>query len=187
MGSIFLSLHFYAPSIASEHTHLPMLVMAFDWDKLSKAQRDYPKPKLALSYIDKLLKKNPGNPYLTVSEIAASCDHVANTWQTWRADVSLRLQSSPDAVAKTLRDVCQHKSTIIDAQLLEYVYRLIVEATLKSNPKLDQISSAGNEGVKAFQNAAALKTTKKDRKDVWDALFTTAMRQGCWEDVRTVS
>lgn len=54
-------------------------VMAFNWEKLSKAQRDYPKPKLALSYIDKLLKKNPGNPYLTVSEIAASCDHVANT------------------------------------------------------------------------------------------------------------
>ena len=41
--------------------------MAFNWDKLSKAQRDYPKPKFALSYIDKLLKKNPGNPYLTVS------------------------------------------------------------------------------------------------------------------------
>ncbi|KAH6612687.1 tRNA synthetases class I (M)-domain-containing protein [Boeremia exigua] len=42
----------------------PLAMMAFNWDKLSKAQRDYPKPKFALSYIDKLLKKNPGNPYL---------------------------------------------------------------------------------------------------------------------------
>jgi len=40
--------------------------MAFNWDKLSKARREYPKPKFALSYIDKLLKKSPGNPYLTV-------------------------------------------------------------------------------------------------------------------------
>ncbi|KAF2630728.1 hypothetical protein BU25DRAFT_446337 [Macroventuria anomochaeta] len=143
--------------------------MAFNWDKLSKAQRDYPKPKFALSYIDKLLKKNPGNPYLT----------------TWRADVSLQLQSQPEAVAKSLQDVCQHKSTLQDEQLLQYAYRLIVEATLRSNPQLDRISTVGNEGVKAWQNAAGLKTTKKDRKDIWNALFTTAMRHGCWDDVRT--
>jgi N-terminal acetyltransferase B complex non-catalytic subunit len=43
--------------------------MAFNWDKLSKARREYPKPKFALSYIDKLLKKSPGNPYLTVSRL----------------------------------------------------------------------------------------------------------------------
>lgn len=99
----------------------------------------------------------------------------------------MQLQSQPETVAKSLRDVCQHKSTLEDEQLLEYAYRLIVEATLRSNPKLDHVSSVGNEGVKAWQNAAALKTTKKDRKDLWNALFTTAMRQGCWEDVRTVS
>ncbi|KAJ4984456.1 methionyl-tRNA synthetase [Stagonosporopsis vannaccii] len=144
-------------------------VMAFNWDKLSKAQRDYPKPRFALSYIDKLLKKNPGNPYLT----------------TWRADVSLQLQSQPEAVTKSLRDVCQNQSTLQDELLLEYAYRLIVEATTRSNPKLDHINTVGNEGLKAWQNAATLKTTKKDRKDMWDALFTTAMRQGCWDDVRT--
>lgn len=43
--------------------------MAFNWDKLSKARREYPKPKFALSYIDKLLKKSPGNPYLTVGHL----------------------------------------------------------------------------------------------------------------------
>jgi hypothetical protein len=52
--------------VASLATQLAV-VMAFNWDKLSKAQRDYPKPKLALPYVDKLIKKNPGNPYLIVS------------------------------------------------------------------------------------------------------------------------
>ena len=98
----------------------------------------------------------------------------------------MQLQSPPEVIAKSLREVCQHKSTLQDELLLEYVYRLIVEATLRSNLKVDQISTGGNEAVKAWQNAAGLKTTKKDRKDVWDALFTTAMRQGCWDDVRTV-
>jgi N-terminal acetyltransferase B complex non-catalytic subunit len=96
------------------------------------------------------------------------------------------LKSEPQAVLKSLRDVCQHKSTSQDELLLEYVYRLIVEATIRANPKLDHINSVGNEGIKAWQSAAALKGTKKDRKDLWDALFTTAMRQGCWDDVRTV-
>jgi N-terminal acetyltransferase B complex non-catalytic subunit len=100
--------------------------------------------------------------------------------------VSLQLQSQPETVAKSLQGVCQHKATLQDEQLLEYAYRLIVQATLRTNPKLGHVSSVGNEGIKAWQGAASLKTTKKDRKDVWDALFTTAMRQGCWEDVRTV-
>jgi N-terminal acetyltransferase B complex non-catalytic subunit len=37
-----------------------------NWDKLSKAQRDYPKPKFAISFVDKSLKKNPKNPFLLV-------------------------------------------------------------------------------------------------------------------------
>jgi hypothetical protein len=42
--------------------------MAFNsWDKLAKAQRDYPKPKLAMPFVDKSLKKQPNNPYLLVS------------------------------------------------------------------------------------------------------------------------
>ncbi|KAF1929644.1 uncharacterized protein M421DRAFT_125836 [Didymella exigua CBS 183.55] len=143
--------------------------MAFTWDKLSKARREYPKPKFALSYVDKLLKKSPGNPYLI----------------TWRADVSLQLQSPPEIIAKSLVEVCQNKATQQDELLLEYAYRLIVEATIRSNPKLDGISTVGNEGVKAWQNAAALKVTKKDRKNLWDDFFTAAMRHGCWDDART--
>lgn len=83
-------------------------------------------------------------------------------------------------------EVCQHKSTLQDELLLEYAYRLIVEATIRSHPKLNSIGTVGNEGVKAWQNAAALKTSKKDRKNVWDDLFTAAMRHGCWDDARTV-
>jgi N-terminal acetyltransferase B complex non-catalytic subunit len=37
-----------------------------NWDKLSKAQRDYPKPKFAVSFVDKSLKKSPKNPFLLV-------------------------------------------------------------------------------------------------------------------------
>jgi N-terminal acetyltransferase B complex non-catalytic subunit len=37
-----------------------------NWDKLTKAQRDYPKPKFAVSFVDKALKKNPKNPFLLV-------------------------------------------------------------------------------------------------------------------------
>ena len=43
--------------------------MAFNnWDKLSKAQRDYPKPKFAVAVVDKALKKNPKNPFLCVRQ-----------------------------------------------------------------------------------------------------------------------
>ena len=41
--------------------------MAFNWDKLCKAQRDYPKPKFALDAIGKHLKKRPKDPYVLVN------------------------------------------------------------------------------------------------------------------------
>jgi N-terminal acetyltransferase B complex non-catalytic subunit len=85
-----------------------------------------------------------------------------------------------------LVEVCQNRTTPQDELLLEYAYRLIVEATLRSNPKLASVGTVGIEGVKAWQSAAALKTTKKDRKNLWDDFFTAAMRNGCWDDARTV-
>ena len=42
--------------------------MAFNWDKLVKAQRDFPKPKFALDNISRHLKKRPSDPYVLVSE-----------------------------------------------------------------------------------------------------------------------
>ena len=44
--------------------------MAYNWDKLTKAQRDYPKPKFALDAVGRLLKKRPADPYLLVSLLA---------------------------------------------------------------------------------------------------------------------
>lgn len=41
--------------------------MALNWEKLSKLQRDYPKPKFALDAVNKLLKKRNDDPYLSVS------------------------------------------------------------------------------------------------------------------------
>jgi hypothetical protein len=67
VGCLASRLYISQSSIVSKHTFLAAAVMAINWDKLSRAQRDYPKPKFALPYIDKLLKKNPGNPYLSVS------------------------------------------------------------------------------------------------------------------------
>ena len=37
-----------------------------NWEKLAKAQKDYPKPKFAVSFVDKSLKKTPKNPFLLV-------------------------------------------------------------------------------------------------------------------------
>jgi len=36
------------------------------WDKLTKAQHDYPKPKFSIAVVDKSLKKYPSNAYLLV-------------------------------------------------------------------------------------------------------------------------
>jgi len=36
------------------------------WDKLSRARRDFPKPKFANAVVEKGLKKAPNNPYLLV-------------------------------------------------------------------------------------------------------------------------
>jgi hypothetical protein len=41
--------------------------MAFNsFDKLCKAQRDYPKPKFAYAVVEKALKKQPQNAYILV-------------------------------------------------------------------------------------------------------------------------
>jgi hypothetical protein len=48
--------------------------MAFNsWDKLAKAQRDYPNPKYAGAVADKATKKDPKNPYLMVFRANKIC------------------------------------------------------------------------------------------------------------------
>jgi hypothetical protein len=52
--------------------------MAFNWDRLCKAQRDYTKPKFALDAIAKHLKKRPKDPYVLVSISASVCNRGTN-------------------------------------------------------------------------------------------------------------
>jgi N-terminal acetyltransferase B complex non-catalytic subunit len=40
--------------------------MALNWEKLTKLQRDYPKPKFAVAEVARQLKKKPNDPYLLV-------------------------------------------------------------------------------------------------------------------------
>jgi hypothetical protein len=56
--------------------------MAFNsYDKLVKAQRDYPKPKFATQVVDKALKKQPNNPYLLV------CPKIREFWGRYTDDL----------------------------------------------------------------------------------------------------
>lgn len=59
--------------------------MAFNWDKLCKAQRDYPKPKFALDAVGKLLKKKPTDPYLLVC-----LQHGSEMVMMWCAAVQIK-------------------------------------------------------------------------------------------------
>ncbi|CAO2648943.1 Nn.00g098920.m01.CDS01 [Neocucurbitaria sp. VM-36] len=141
--------------------------MAFNnWDKLSKAQRDYPKPKFAVAVVDKALKKNLKNPFLCA----------------WRADLSLRLNQDPELVLSGLQQTCQLPG-LTDTRLLSYLYKLCAETSRRPSGAFN-ISSIGTEFLKPWQNAAKALGRKHDRLELWDALFNAAMREDCWEDVR---
>jgi hypothetical protein len=82
--------------------------MAFNnWDKLEKAQRDYPKAKFAVGVVDKALKKQANNPYLLVRCVVGEVVHNTDDWArhgrrilrcnnvtlTWRLSLNLYLMS----------------------------------------------------------------------------------------------
>ncbi|KAF1845780.1 uncharacterized protein K460DRAFT_338347 [Cucurbitaria berberidis CBS 394.84] len=140
--------------------------MAFNsWDKLAKAQRDYSKPKFAVAVVDKALKKNPKNPFLSA----------------WKADLSLRTNLSPKGILIGLQTTCQLPG-LTDTRLLSYLYRLCVEASRGALGT--QANSLGTEFLKPWQNAAKALDRKNDRLDLWGTLFNVAMRENCWEDAR---
>ncbi|KAH7391804.1 N-acetyltransferase B complex non catalytic subunit-domain-containing protein [Pyrenochaeta sp. MPI-SDFR-AT-0127] len=142
--------------------------MAFNnWDKLSKAQRDYPKPKFAVGVVDKALKKSPKNPFLL----------------TWKVDLALQQNTDPSIVLERLAQVSLLPG-LTDPRLLSYLYTLYVEAGRRSVPGALSISSVGVDLLKPWQNAAKALDRKSDRLELWDTLFNTAMREDCWEDVR---
>lgn len=141
--------------------------MAFNsWDKLTKAQRDYPKPKFAVAVVEKALKKNKANPFLLA----------------WRAD--LALQCKEDAASTVNRVTLAYTSSQIpELQLLSYLYKISIRALRRVEETLMK-NSIGMEYLASWQNFAKAQTSKSNRLLVWDTLFRCATSQECWEDAR---
>lgn len=163
--------------------------MATDWEKLSKLRRDYPKAKFAFSEVTRQRKKQPTNPYLLV--IALLCIKIIRALtlflQAWKADILLQLGSSgADVIQDNLAPILVHRPPITDTRLLVYVYKIIAEATRHHDPKTLGLASVGAPVQKAWENAAKTLKTRKARLDLWSCLFTCAMKEDCWEDVRWV-
>ncbi|KAH8731426.1 hypothetical protein GQ44DRAFT_735904 [Phaeosphaeriaceae sp. PMI808] len=81
--------------------------MAFNnWDKLSKAQRDYPKSKYAIAVVDKALKKQPSNPFLMAWPSDKKQSHFALIIATQISAEQKRAQAGPqDRMAQLQADI----------------------------------------------------------------------------------
>jgi N-terminal acetyltransferase B complex non-catalytic subunit len=79
-----------------------------------------------------------------------------------------------------------HQPSIVDTQLLAYMYRIFIEV-LRRKEQTPTVNSIGNAALGTWQSAAKNMKRKLDRIALWDLLFYTAMREDCWEDVRLVS
>ncbi|KAH4609099.1 hypothetical protein HBH82_069530 [Parastagonospora nodorum] len=141
--------------------------MAYNsWDKLAKAQRDYPKPKFANQVVDKALKKQSNNPYLL----------------TWKADILL--QPNHDRPKETLAFVQRaHQQPIMDTELLAYMYETFIAAS-RLETEDHHIATMGTEAFATWQATASRMKHKSERASLWDLLFSTAIQEDCWEDVR---
>ncbi|KAF2854675.1 hypothetical protein T440DRAFT_551750 [Plenodomus tracheiphilus IPT5] len=143
--------------------------MAYNsWDKLSKAQRDFPKPKFAHSVVTKALKKQPHNPFLLC----------------WMAELSLTLDQGQDALLR-LNSVCDQGPTrVTDTRFLAYMYKICAETLRCTDFESDSVGSIGNKFLAPWQAAVKATQRKSDRLQIWDTLFTTAIREDCWDDVQ---
>ncbi|KAL5121989.1 methionyl-tRNA synthetase [Pleosporales sp. CAS-2024a] len=141
--------------------------MSFNsWDKLVKAQRDYPKPRFAMQVVDKALKKQPKNPYLLA----------------WKADLALQQeQGHMLSVVSFLTDA--HSQPILDTELLSYMYKNTIEAVRRLTTDVT-FNSVGTKVLGAWQTTAKNMKSKRDRISLWDLLFIVAMESDCWEDAR---
>ncbi|KAF2033776.1 hypothetical protein EK21DRAFT_57934 [Setomelanomma holmii] len=143
--------------------------MSFNtWDKLSKAQRDYPKPKYAVAVVDKALKKTPENPYLL----------------TWKADLALQQHQDPEKISLFL--VQAQKNVVTDTQLLSYMYRIFLESGRRRLQKGLSMASVGTTALNHWLAAAKTMQRKNERMGLWNELFYIAMQEDAWEDVRYV-
>ncbi|KAF2710504.1 hypothetical protein K504DRAFT_490616 [Pleomassaria siparia CBS 279.74] len=143
--------------------------MATDWDKLTKLRREHPKAKFALSEVGRQRKKQPMNPFLMV----------------WHADILLRLERGGEAVIQeNLMPILGLRPPITDARLLVYIYQLYAEAQRQRSTKFVPFTTNGRPCQQAWQIAAKSLTTQKAKLAFWSQLFTCAMKECYWEDVR---
>lgn len=165
------------------HVHVTMAYNS--WDKLAKAQRDYPRPKFANQVVDKALKKQSNNPYLLVSFVCEDCVRLLKFDQTWKADILLQLNH--DRPKETLAFVERaHRQPIMDNELLVYMYETFIAAS-RLETEDHHISTVGTEALATWQATASRMKHKSERASLWDLLFSTAIQEDCWEDVRLVS
>ncbi|KAH9878562.1 hypothetical protein IAQ61_001834 [Plenodomus lingam] len=142
--------------------------MAFNnWDKLSKGQHDFPKPKFANSVVDKALKKQPNSPFLL----------------SWKAELLLSFDD-PGRALDNLLLCAKSLSGGTDTRLLAYLYSLSVEAIRKTGKEAKGFGSVGQDFLKPWQTVVKAAGRKSDRLKIWDTLFTTASHEDCWDDVQ---
>jgi len=179
VGQSFSLLHRPPPSVA-------VADMAFNnWDKLRKAQRDYPKPnKVAESFVRKALKKSPQNPFLLVRRVRTLLSARANLYEAWEANLSLQWSCDAETAIDQVQQAWQQPGSN-DVRLLSYLYETLAEATRRSR-NLNVISSMGDENSKVWQSAAKTLVRKQDREDLWSGLAKVTLREECWEDFRLV-
>lgn len=107
-----------------------------------------------------------------------------NIFQTWKADVQLRLAYAPDLVQQGL-DAIVDLSTFTDPELMTYWYSVAIETLRKQKRNLD-ISQVGPKATKAWTSVAKSFQRPNERREFWETLFAVAVQHDCWEDARNV-
>lgn len=112
---------------------------------------------------------------------------MADVSEAWKAHVLLLHDVDASHVLGILRPLCKRVPPITDLPLLSYMYKDILEATRRSaSPDFQLLPSAGSDVIDSWQSAAKALTSRKARLELWSELFVCAMREDCWEDVRSV-
>ncbi|KAF2176685.1 hypothetical protein K469DRAFT_722076 [Zopfia rhizophila CBS 207.26] len=143
--------------------------MAFNWDKLTKLRQNNPRPKYALPECTRQLKKRSNDPYLLA----------------WKAELSLKSGSyGLQVYHEQLVPLCRRVPPISDAELLDYIFNLSIESRRRDDPLSLTLNSGDNYPVEAWEKAAKVLKTPKERLDLWSKFFVCAMKADCWEHVR---
>jgi N-terminal acetyltransferase B complex non-catalytic subunit len=105
--------------------------------------------------------------------------------QAWKADNYLQVDKLADC-GQTLIELLARKPPITDFTLLGYIYQICIGSLRRREPELAICPTAGYGVQNTWQDAAKSLPSRKARLDLWSSFFVTAMREGCWDDVRIV-